>query len=159
MKLFIAPADIENKKTQKSKESHNPEDDNPEYIKKILPIFKQTANIITTILMIVLVLTIAYKLYMLLFVDFFGGDFPSVINDLLLILILMELFTILYSYLKKQYIKVERVIELGVISIVRELLFRIDHYSHSKIYAISVLLVALGIIFFIEKYYSTTRNR
>ncbi|HIH31760.1 TPA: hypothetical protein HA235_03570 [Candidatus Woesearchaeota archaeon] len=137
---------------------HHPEDDNPVFVKKILPVIKYVANIIIVLLILALVITILYKLYILFFKDLISGDFNSIINDLLLTLILIELFTILYSYLQKHYIKVERVVELGMISIIREMLFKVEVFEANKIYAIAVLLVAFGALFFIEKYYSRTRN-
>jgi len=126
---------------------------------KLLPSLKAVGNIIIVALIFALLLTIVFKLYVLFFVDLINGDFQSVINNLLLTLILIELFTILYSYLLKHYIKVERVIELGIISLVREMLFKVEQFESSKIYAVSVLLVAFGVIFFIEKYWSKTRNQ
>ena len=126
---------------------------------KLLPVLKTIGNIIIIILIFALFVTILYKLYNLFFVDLINGSFQSIIDDLLLTLILIELFTILYSYLLKHYIKVERVIELGIISLVREMLFKLNEFETSKIYAVAALLVSLGIIFFIEKYWSRTRNQ
>jgi len=126
---------------------------------KLLPILKTTGNIIILLLILALFFTIIYKLYILFFIDLLKGDFQSIVNDLLLTLILIELFTILYSYLIKHYIKVERVIELGIISLVREMLFKVNEFDNGKIYAVSVLLVSFGVIFFIEKYWSKTRNK
>ncbi len=127
-------------------------------VTKTMPILKTISNIIIILLIVALVVTIVFKLHVLFFVDIVSGNFQSIINDLLLTLILIELFTILYSYLLKYYIKVERVIELGMISIIREMLFKIDVFETNKIYAVAVLLVSFGILFFIEKYYSKSRN-
>lgn len=129
------------------------------FVQKLLPTIKVISNIIIILLILALVITILYKLYILFFVDLISGDFQSIINDLLLILILIELFTIMYSYLQRHYIKVERVVELGMISIVREMLFKIETFEANKIYAVAVLLIAFGGLFFIEKYYSKTRNQ
>jgi uncharacterized membrane protein (DUF373 family) len=128
-------------------------------VNKTLPVLKYISNVIIIILMIALVVTIFYKLYILFFIDISSGQFHDIINDLLFTLILIELFTILYSYLLKYYIKVERVVELGMISIVREMLFKINDVEVSRIYAVSVLLISFGILFVVEKYYSKTRNQ
>ena len=127
-------------------------------INNLLPILKLVSNIIIILLIIALTATILYKLYILFFIDIVTGDFHNIINDLLLTLILIELYTILYSYLQKYYIKVERVIELGVISIIREMLFKVQEFEITRIYAIAVLLLSFGVLFFIEKYYSKSRN-
>ncbi len=128
------------------------------FVNTVLPILKSVSNVIIILLIVALVVTIVYKLYALFFVDMMSGNFQNVINDLLLTIILIELFTILYSYLVKYYIKVERVIELGIISIIREMLFKIQEFEANKIYAVAVLLVSFGLLFFIEKYYSKSRN-
>ena len=139
--------------------SHDhPHEETPKYIQKLLPILKTSSNVIIILLIVALIVTILFKLYILFFIDIAGGDFISIINDLLLVLIFIELFTILYSYLQRHYIKVERVVELGMISIIREMMFKIEIFETSKVYAIAVLLVAFGMVFFIEKYYSRTRN-
>jgi uncharacterized membrane protein (DUF373 family) len=135
-----------------------PQEENPVLIDKLLPFIKLAANIIIIFLILALFITIVYKLCILFAVDLVHGDFQNIINDLLLLLILIELFTILYSYLSKHYIKVERVIELGIISLVREMLFKVNEFESSKIYAVAALLISFGIIFFIEKYWSKTRN-
>jgi uncharacterized membrane protein (DUF373 family) len=135
------------------------QEENPLFVEKTLPYIKYASNIIIMLLILALFITIIYKLYILFAVDILTGDFQNIINDLLLLLILIELFTILYSYLSKHYIKVERVIELGIISLVREMLFKVNEFESSKIYSVAALLVSFGIIFFIEKYWSKTRNQ
>lgn len=123
-----------------------------------MPFLKLISNIAIILLIIALIITIFFKLYVLFFADIASGNFQNIINDLLLTIILIELFTILYSYLQKYYIKVERVIELGIISIIREILFKVQEFEISRIYAIAVLLVSFGVLFIIEKYYSKSRN-
>jgi uncharacterized membrane protein (DUF373 family) len=110
------------------------------------------AMIITLIL--ALFLTILYKLYFIFFVHMPIGDISLVVDNILFALILVELFTILYSYLTEHYIKVERVIEVGIISIVREIIFKLFELDVDKIYSVAVILVALGALLFIEKNYT-----
>ncbi|HYD03619.1 MAG TPA: phosphate-starvation-inducible PsiE family protein [Alphaproteobacteria bacterium] len=126
--------------------------------KKILEFLETTGNVIILALIVALVIAMGYKLYTIFFIDFFQGEFSTFIDNMLLILIMMELFSLLYVYLLNHHIKVERVIELGIISIVREMLFKVHEFESGKIYAVSVLLVALGLIFFIERYWSNNRN-
>lgn len=143
-------------------DEHDPEGllDNREskLVNRVLPILKTISNIIIILLIVALLAAIIYKLFILYFVDIAGGNFQNIINDLLLLIILIELFTILYAYLQKYYIKVERVIELGMISIIREMLFKVQEFEIGRIYAIAVLLLSFGILFLIEKYYSKSRN-
>jgi uncharacterized membrane protein (DUF373 family) len=127
-------------------------------VNRVLPILKTISNIIIILLIVALMATIVYKLFILYFYDIASGNFQNIINDLLLLIILIELFTILFSYLQKYYIKVERVIELGMISIIREMLFKVQEIEVDRILAVAVLLISFGILFFIEKYYSKSRN-
>lgn len=126
---------------------------------KVLPILKASGHIVILLLILALFVTIAYELYLIFFVEIATGNFTGLVKNLLFTLILIELLTILYSYLKKGYIKVERVIELGIISLVREMLFKVEEFDSGKIYAIAALLISFGAIFFIEKYWSKTRNK
>lgn len=140
-------------------QDHHRMPDDYRIVKDSLPLLKKISNVIIVLLIVALLATIIFKLYLLFFIDIPSANFKSIIDNVLLVFIFIELLTILYSYLQRLYIKVERVIELGIISIVREMLFRVSDFEASKIYAVAVLLVALGILFFIEKYWANTRNQ
>jgi len=146
---FIPP---EIKKSQASPEKLD------KFTETMLSWLKKLLNVLIMLIIIALIVTIFYKLYLLFFKEIASGNIQSIIDNILFTLILVELFTILYSYLQKHYIKVERIIEVAIISIVRESLFRVYDLDAGKIYALAVLLVAFGVLFFIEKYYSHMRN-
>lgn len=82
-----------------------------------------------------------------------------IINEILFILILVELFTILYFYLREHRIKVERIVELGIIAIVREVMFHAFEIDVHRIYAVTAFLLALGAIFYIEKRHCESREK
>jgi uncharacterized membrane protein (DUF373 family) len=126
--------------------------------KKLLKFLDTAGNVIILGLILALVIYMFYNLYNIFFLEFFKGEFSNIIDELILTLILMEVFTILYTYLVKHHISVERVVELGIISIVREMLFKTHEFEASKIYSISVLLVAFGLIFFIERYWNKSKK-
>ena len=125
---------------------------------KFLPFLKYTLNILIIVVIIALLVTIVYKLFLLFTTDIVSKDLHNILDNILFTLILIELFTILYAYFQKHYVKVERIVEIGIISIVREVIFQVYDLDSGKIYAISALLIALGLLFFIEKYYSKNRN-
>lgn len=126
--------------------------------KKLFRGLDAALHVLIILLILALFIVIAYELYLIFMVDIPSLGVKATIDGILFTLILVELFTILYSYLEKHYIKVERVIEVAIISIVREIIFKLFEMDDSKIYAVSALLVSLGVLFFIEKHYSGKRN-
>ncbi len=74
-----------------------------------------------------------------------------ILDKLLLSLIFIELITILFTYVRSHRVVVERIIEVGIISVVRELLVVLLEIDTRKIYALSVLLLTLGIVYAIER--------
>ena len=125
---------------------------------KLLGILDIVLHILLFLLIVALLVAILFELKTLFFVHLFNGNISVIIDHILFAFILVELFTILYSYLKKHYIKVERVVEVGIISLVRDLIFTVTEIESTKIYAISVTLLVLGGIFFVEKHFAKDRN-
>ena len=125
---------------------------------KLLPLLDLGLHVLILLLIFALFVITLERLWTLFVVDIFTRNVGFVISQILFIFILIELFTILYSYLSKHYIKVERVVEVGIISVVRELMFNLFEIDIARIYAFSALLLVFGMLFFIEKRYSNERN-
>ncbi len=126
--------------------------------KRLFRTLDAALHVLIILLMLALFIVIAYELYLVFVVEIPSLGVNATIDGILFTLILVELFTILYAYLDKHYIKVERVIEVAIISIVREIIFKVFTMEDSKIYAVAALLLALGVLFLIEKHYSRQRN-
>lgn len=122
--------------------------------KKVLYLLDLSIHILIFLLIIALFVTIIYELFSIFFVNIPRADIHTIVDSILFALILVELFTILYTYLKKHFIKLTRVIEVGIISIVREIIFKIFDIPTVKIYSLSALLFVLGAIYFIARYLS-----
>ena len=125
---------------------------------KLLGALDVILHLIIFLLIIATLGTIFIEMYKLFVVELITGNVRVIIEHILFTFILIELFTILHSYLIKHYIKVERIIEVGIISVVREIVFQVFEIEVSRIYALAVLLIALGALFFIEKHFSKERN-
>jgi uncharacterized membrane protein (DUF373 family) len=126
---------------------------------RILGYFEKLLNVLIFILLIALTLIIFKELYQLFAYEFFTADVKELIDSVLFVFILIELFTILFSYLKKGYIKVERIVEVGIISLVRDVIFHISSFEIMRIFGIAALFLTLGFLFYIEKYFSKNRNK
>ncbi|HKL23913.1 MAG TPA: phosphate-starvation-inducible PsiE family protein [Candidatus Nanoarchaeia archaeon] len=125
--------------------------------KNILKSFRGVFNLLVILLIMGLLLIILRELYSL-FENIFSAEISVIINAILFIFILIELFTILTSYLRFGTIKVERVVEVGIISIVRDSIFHVFELDAPKMYGISALLLVFGLIFFVEKKFSKNRE-
>lgn len=126
----------------------------------VISYLDKALNITIFLLIFSLLFLITKELYVLIFLKLFqNGEIGQIVDLILFIFILIELFTILVSYLKKGYIKVERIVEVGIISIVRDIIFHVDTIETTKIYSISAVLLVLGGLFFIEKRFSKDRNK
>lgn len=124
---------------------------------KFVKFFKGIFNFLILLLIAGVLVIILRELYSL-FSGILSSEINVMINNILFIFILIELFTILLSYLRFQHIKVERVIEVGIISVVRDSIFHVFESEPSKMYGISALLLVFGLIFFIEKKFSGKTN-
>lgn len=120
--------------------------------------FGRLFDVIITLLMVALVTTIASKLFVLFTNDLWTGEVKIVITEILFVLILVELFTILTSYLESGKIKVQRIVEVGIISIIREVMFVVFEISALQIFALSGLLLVFALLFAVERYFSSQED-
>ncbi|OKH31261.1 hypothetical protein NIES2101_41720 [Calothrix sp. HK-06] len=71
----------------------------------------------------------------------------EVTSDTLILLILVELFRLLVTYLEEHRISVEVAVEVAIVSILREVIVRgLLEFATGKIVAIGVFLLALAIL-------------
>ena len=121
--------------------------------------FSSIFNILIYFLILALLIAIVRELWFLFSGYIWFGEVREIINKILFIFILIEIFTILLAYLKTEHVKVERIVEVGIISFVRELIFYGTEIEPVRAYALSAILLVFGILFFIEKKYSNDRNK
>lgn len=105
-------------------------------------------------LIVAIVMAIIMKLFILFSAEIWVGGVRLVITEVLFILILVELFTIMTSYLESGKIKVQRIVEVGIISIIREVMFLAFEISPIQVLALSGLLLVFGLLFAVEKFFS-----
>jgi uncharacterized membrane protein (DUF373 family) len=126
-----------------------------------LTLMKRFDNLFHTLtfLLIVAVVIILFKqLYSMFVYELFYESARVLIDSILFLFILLELYTILIQYLRKGYIKVERIVEVGIIAVVKELMFHISDLNMNSMIGISSILLSLGALFYIEKHFSKQRN-
>ncbi|MDD9954194.1 MAG: phosphate-starvation-inducible PsiE family protein [Candidatus Woesearchaeota archaeon] len=75
------------------------------------------------------------------------------VDLVLFMLILLELFMILVTYLKYHHIKVMRIVEIALISVVREVIFKVFEVDAMKLFGLAALIVSLAVVYYIERKY------
>lgn len=126
---------------------------------KCLRALDTVLHILTLLLIFALLVGIIKELYTLIFIHLLSDTAKAIIAQILFIVILIELFTVLTAYLRHNQIKVQRVLEIGIIALVRETIFVAFEADVGRLYSIAVLLLVFGIVFAIEKHFAMKRNR
>jgi uncharacterized membrane protein (DUF373 family) len=76
-----------------------------------------------------------------------GTDFALVVGDILFILVLLELFRLLLLYLEEHRISVATMVEVGVVSTLREVIVRgALHIEWQQLLVVCAFILSLGIV-------------
>lgn len=126
--------------------------------KKMLTFFSLIVDVLTFLLIVALLFMIVRQIILLFGGPIWALEIKDKIDTMLFALILVELFTILFFYLKEHKIKVDRIIEVGIISLIRDVIFKVYETEVARLFAMAAILVVLGALFFIEKYFAKSRE-
>lgn len=118
--------------------------------KKLMWIFEKGLQLVLYLLIIIIFIIIIRQFYLLLGVHLFS-DIKTSIDIVLFIFILIELIIILFEYITKGNIKVENIVEVGIISVVREVMFHSLDMDPFRMLSFAAILLVFGGIFYIEK--------
>ena len=76
-----------------------------------------------------------------------GVDFSLVVGDILFILVLLELFRLLLIYLEEHRVSVETMVEVGIVSTLREVILRgALHIAWEQLLVVCAFIVTLSIV-------------
>ena len=117
---------------------------------KVLKLSRKGLEILFYLLVLILFVIIIRQFYDLVTMTLFG-DIKNTVDAVLFIFILIELQIILFEYILKGFIKVESIIEVGIISLVRETIFHILDMTPLRIFSLAAVLLVFGGIFYIER--------
>ncbi|GEM_PF-2074427 len=83
---------------------------------------------------------------------FKGFEVDTVLQGIVLILILLEIFEIVTLYFLYHHVSMKNVVELGVLALVKELLITLDltTFGWEMLIAIAALIFSMGIIYVLE---------
>jgi uncharacterized membrane protein (DUF373 family) len=76
-----------------------------------------------------------------------GVDFSLVVGDILFILVLLELFRLLLIYLEEHRVSVETMVEVGVVSTLREVILRgALHVPWQQLLVVCAFMITLSVV-------------
>ena len=76
-----------------------------------------------------------------------GNDFSLVVADILFVLVLLELFRLLVIYLEEHRVSVATMVEVGIVSTLREVILRgALHVEWPILLVVCCFLLTLGVI-------------
>jgi uncharacterized membrane protein (DUF373 family) len=83
-------------------------------------------------------------------VSLFEGKVDEALQDELFVLILLEMFYVIRSFIKYGSINVSIVINIGAIAAVKELIFQMSSLTWQLALAFSLVFISLGFLYFAE---------
>ena len=106
-----------------------------------------TQDVIVFGLIVMLFVGMGIKLFHLGRLMLGGADFSLVLADILFMLVLLELFRLLIIYLEEHHVSVATMVEVGIVSTVREVILRgALHIEWQQLLVICALIITLGIL-------------
>jgi uncharacterized membrane protein (DUF373 family) len=106
-----------------------------------------TQDVIVFGLCVVLFLGMGLKLVHLYQLTIEGTDFSLVLGDILFILVLLELWRLLLIYLEEHRISVATMVEVGIVSTLREVILRgALHVEWQQLLVVCAFIITLGLV-------------
>lgn len=131
------------------------QEEKPSYLIGSIGVFNKTIDAVFAVILVFLMLGVligTLKLFLhlggLVSVSYITGSYKSIISDVLSLFILIELSRSLVDYFNHKRIRITFIIEAAMVFVVREIMIKLYEHKISieEIYALSVLLVVLGIV-------------
>ncbi|MDI3476057.1 MAG: hypothetical protein PWQ95_1785 [Thermococcaceae archaeon] len=114
-----------------------------------------TFDLVVIVLAVLIMIFVIRAIYDLVEMIFAGVNVEEALHELLLVIILLELFELLTLYIKEHHVSMRRVAELGVVAIVRKLVITVDY----KVLGWEILVGMAALIFTLGWIYVQERRR
>ncbi|ASJ12949.1 phosphate-starvation-inducible PsiE family protein [Thermococcus thioreducens] len=114
-------------------------------------------NVLFDVVVIALAtLTMAYIVYIMwrLVINSFNNfDVETVLHQIVLVIIFLEIFELLAMYIKDHHVSMRNVVELGVLAIVRKIVVTLDYsrIEWTTLVGMSLLMFVMGWIYVQER--------
>lgn len=121
----------------------------PSYIISTKKHLSHAAKLIAVLLSIIL-LGAAFLLIFQTFSALINRDTFTAIQDGLFVMITLEMLYVIFSFIKYGSINVSLVINVGIIAVVKDLVFQMKNINLSIALAFSVIIISLSIAYVVE---------
>lgn len=115
----------------------------------LLDVVQALTEIIAFVLCLILVASAAYLTYQAFHNLLEGASFEAIL-DSLFIVILLELFYVIRSFIKRGSMNVGVIINVGVIAAVKEMIFKLDSMELQLAISFGVIFLSLGLLYLLE---------
>ena len=112
-------------------------------------------GIVVILLVMLLAVTVQalWKLAQMIFES--TTSYSTVLSQVVFVLILAELYRTLIFYLREHRVSVTLIVEVAIVSTLQELILKsADHFDAARVYSSAVLLLVLGTLLAMERYFS-----
>jgi uncharacterized membrane protein (DUF373 family) len=121
--------------------------------------FEFAQDLIVAGLCLILLVVMVYSLVSLGRMAFIEGGRPSqLLSQIVLLLILVELFRTLIFYLREHRVSVSLMLEVAVVSELREILLNPPTSLGTQVYGNALLLTVVGALLLADRYLLSTRR-
>jgi len=101
-------------------------------------------------------LTMAYVVYMiwrLVYSSIQNFDVESILHQVVLIIIFLEIFEMLAIYIKEHHVSMRNIVELGLLATIRKLIISTDYnqFGWQLLIAVAVLIFVMGWVYVQDK--------
>lgn len=116
----------------------------------VISYLRSLINIIALALCVLLIIIAGYMTIQAFSHMFISGLPSEAISDALFVVILLELFYAIRSFVKRGSMNVGVIVNIGVIAAVKELVFKLDTLTTQIALAFSAIFISLGILYVLE---------
>lgn len=92
-------------------------------------------------------------------VGLLSGDPSVAIQQGLFVVILLEMFYVVRSFIKYGSVNVGIIINVGIIALVKEMVFKIDQLNLQMAISFSIVLLSLGVVYLLETLHFNNKKR
>lgn len=124
----------------------------PGFHEKPMKVLEAISKIIAFAILIDLLLT-SSMIALDAFQALFAQNFSVAIQDGLFVLILLEMFYVIRSFIRYGSINVSLIVNVGIIAAIKEMIFHLESLTIQTAAAFGIIFVTLGMTYFMEQFY------
>lgn len=123
-----------------------------DYLRRILETSQDVIVVVLLLMLLIMTLQALWKLAQMIFQE--SAPSPTVLSQIVFVLILAELYRTLIFYLREHRVSVALIVEVAIVVTVHDLILRWAHeYVEPRVLGSALLLLVLGGLLAMERYF------